>query len=535
MSPDRHRYLRIPFSCQFLGSLAHSSLPNRLRHRRNGTKAKFNALRRFRKKGSELEMIGHATQANFGLAQGNRNFATAVELKPWPIRLLQYAGLPVLPAMVEKEDALSLELAEEHMHRWKSATMRKRVQFKKKRVVDAAKRREFEPGAGHDHVGDLMLAEEVLDEEDCWLVPGAAEEDPEEAAESVLCADSGDGEQGALFGDQPDARGEKRGGAAAAAAITAAGPEPEDESEEEAMGEEGGGEPAQPAQGRGRRAERRQRAKRPSAPGPDVVDLQGGGAGAAAVTEPAQLAAAAAVAADAAAGPQPMDVSDEELEMYGKTMLAFLPDTETTGPETYLDKVTQVAAEAWLLTFPQGADSGEMIWKEIPAGGKFTSLVNTNGERVSAEITGITGITQDQVDEAPSIKEVLVGEGGFVPWMAGLSNRFRGVIVVSSSRGSSRRRRRRRRRRRARRGRTEWPGLAPATRHAPSSTTARASGGRSLAGRVARPRRAACTPQPMRAAATPPPARSARQQSRQPPGARRRLSSILQCEWAREV
>ena len=83
MSPDRHRYLRIPFSCQFLGSLAHSSLSNRLPHRRNGTEAKFNALRRFRKKGSELETIGHATQANFGLAQAGTNWICIEYREEW--------------------------------------------------------------------------------------------------------------------------------------------------------------------------------------------------------------------------------------------------------------------------------------------------------------------------------------------------------------------------------------------------------------------------------------------------------------------
>ena len=89
-------------------------------------------------------------------------------------------------------------------------------------------------------------------------------------------------------------------------------------------------------------------------------------------------------------------------------------DLETTGTRTYKDKITEIAAFR--------VRSGEVVER-------FESLVNP-GRYITYDITKITGITNEMVQDAPTIEEVMpgflefLGEGFFVAHNAPFDHRF---------------------------------------------------------------------------------------------------------------
>ena len=125
----------------------------------NGTETKNGVMKRFRGKDCAFELVHYAASTGAALLQGNQLAAASFGLRPWLIRVLEAAGLPTPPRMVEQVQAKLVEQAREHQRRRTAGARRKRVDFKRARGIDHEQRKLFDPAAGGVYLSETMEAE----------------------------------------------------------------------------------------------------------------------------------------------------------------------------------------------------------------------------------------------------------------------------------------------------------------------------------------------------------------------------------------
>ena len=113
----------------------------------NGSEGKFNVLPRFREKGSKLQLRHYCCSTDLGLLQGNVLAAKALGLEHWVLRVLKRAGLPIAPAQRRRVEQALITLIKAHRKRQEPAVMRARCVWRRGRALDSQQRREFSAAA----------------------------------------------------------------------------------------------------------------------------------------------------------------------------------------------------------------------------------------------------------------------------------------------------------------------------------------------------------------------------------------------------